>query len=290
MKSLINRNYPYTMLLPGLLLFTLMFLIPSVGSFYFAFTNWTGLKDFSWIGMDNFASLMDTDDTALAFKNTFIFAVVTTLGKIVLGLALALFVNQKFASAVFLRSVFFFPAILSGIAVAISFTAILHPEQGILNQALRAVHLDRLAVPWLTERYLVIYSVSFVEIWKWAGFHMVLFLAGLQSIPRELYESSMMDGASKMQKLRYITLPQLRSVLNANIIFGVIGGLKVFEIVYGLTGGGPGNASTVLNVLIFKSYAQGRLGEATAMNLVLFVLVAFLVLLLNKLLGNREEA
>lgn len=290
MKSLAKRNYPYAMMLPGLLLFALLFLAPSVGSFYYAFTNWTGLKDFSWIGLDNFKSLLETDDTMLAFKNTFMFTIVTTVGKIGLGLALALFVNQKLAASVYLRSMLFFPAILSGIAVALAFSAIFHPDQGILNQALRAVGLDRIAVAWLTERDLVMYSVSFVEIWKWTGFHMVLFLAGLQTIPKELYESATVDGAGSFHKFRYITMPQLRSVLNANIIFSVIGGLKVFEIVYGLTGGGPGNASTVLNVLVFKTYAQGRLGEATAANLMLFVIVAIFVLLLNKTLGSREEA
>lgn len=277
------------MLAPGLLIFLLLFVVPSAGSFYYAFTNWTGIGSFRWIGLDNFRTLLDTDDTLLALRNTFLFTIVTTLLKIGLGLALALFVNRKLKTAVYLRSVLFFPAILSGIAVALAFTAILHPDQGILNQTLRFLHLDGWANNWLTDRGIVMYAVSFVEVWKWAGFHMVLFLAGLQTIPGDMYESSTIDGASKAQQLRYITLPLIRPVLNANLLFSIIGGLKVFEIVYGLTGGGPGNASVVLNVLIFKSYAQGRLGEATAANLILFLLVTMLVLALNKLLGRREE-
>ncbi|XID93963.1 carbohydrate ABC transporter permease [Paenibacillaceae bacterium WGS1546] len=286
---MIRKNYPNWMLAPGLLIFLLLFVVPSAGSFYYAFTNWTGIGSFRWIGLDNFRTLLDTDDTLLALRNTFLFTIVTTLLKIGLGLALALFVNRKLKTAVYLRSVLFFPAILSGIAVALAFTAILHPDQGILNQTLRFLHLDGWANNWLTDRGIVMYAVSFVEVWKWAGFHMVLFLAGLQTIPGDMYESSTIDGASKAQQLRYITLPLIRPVLNANLLFSIIGGLKVFEIVYGLTGGGPGNASVVLNVLIFKSYAQGRLGEATAANLILFLLVTMLVLALNKLLGRREE-
>ncbi|WP_338551324.1 sugar ABC transporter permease [Paenibacillus sp. KS-LC4] len=289
MQTLIKRNYSYGMLLPGLLLFVIFFVLPSIASFYYAFTNWSGVGNFHWIGWDNFRSLMDSDDASIAFRNTFLFTFLTTIVKVVLGLALALFVNQKLKTAVYLRSMLFFPAILSSIAVALAFTAIYHPEQGIINQALRFVHLESWTQNWITDRQLVMYSVSFVEIWKWTGFHMVLFLAGLQTISHDMYESSTIDGANKWKQLRYITLPLLRSVINANIMFCIIGGLKVFDIVYGLTGGGPGNASAVLNTVIFKNFAQGRYGEATAANVILFLIIVFIVLVLNKLLGNREE-
>jgi raffinose/stachyose/melibiose transport system permease protein len=289
MQTLTKKNYSYSMLLPGLLVFVVFFVLPSFVSFYYAFTNWSGIGKFHWIGWDNFRSLLDNDDTTISFRNTFLFTTLTTIAKITLGLALALFVNQKLKTAVYLRSMLFFPAILSSVAVALAFTAIYHPEQGILNQALRLLHLESWAKDWITDRQIVMYSVSFVEIWKWTGFHMVLFLAGLQSISRDMYESSTIDGANKWKQFRYITLPLLRSVINANIMFSIIGGLKVFDIVYGLTGGGPGNASNVLNIVIFKSFAQGRFGEATAANVILFLMILVIVLILNKLLGNREE-
>lgn len=289
MQTLNKRNYPYFMLIPGLFVFVVFFVLPSVFSFYYAFTNWSGIGSFRWVGWDNFNNLFGNEDAPLSFRNTFLFTIITTFFKITLGLALALYVNQKLKSAVYLRSMLFFPAILSGVAVALAFTAIYHPEQGILNQFLRFVHLDSLTENWITNRHIVMYSISFVEIWKWTGFHMVLFLAGLQSISRDMYESSTIDGANKWKQFRYITFPLLRSVTNANIVFSIIGGLKVFDIVYGLTGGGPGNASSVLNIVIFKSFAQGRFGEATAANVILFLMILIIVLLLNKLLGNREE-
>lgn len=289
MQTLLRRNYSYYMLLPGLLIFTVLFIVPSMGTFYYAFTNWSGIGETQWVGLENFRSLLDNEDNSIAFRNTFLFAAVTTVCKILLGLALAIYVNQNLKTAVFLRSILFFPAILSGIAVALAFSAIYHPDKGLLNEALRMLHLEGLTQDWLTNSKLVMYSISFVEIWKWTGFTMVLFLAGLQTIPADMYESSTIDGANKWQQLRFITLPLLRSVTNANLMLSIIGGLKVFDVAYGLTGGGPGSASNVLNILIFKTFAQGRYGEATAANLVLFVIILVIVLSINWLSRNKEE-
>ena len=287
MQTLIKRNYSYYLLLPGFLLFFILFVLPSLGSFYYAFTNWSGIGHYSWIGMENFGNLLDTDNNSISFKNTFIFATITTILKVSLGFALALFVNQKLKSAVYLRSILFFPVVLSSIAVALAFQAIMHPVNGVLNIFLRFIQLDGLAQDWLTNPSIVMYSISFVEVWKYVGFHMVLFLAGLQTVPKEMYESSTIDGANKWQQFRFITFPLLRPVLNVNIIFSIIGGLKVFDIVYGLTSGGPGNASNVINIIIYKNFAEGRYGEATAANVVLFLMILIIILISNKFLGQR---
>lgn len=258
-------------------------------SFYFAFTNLNGAFEVTrFVGFENFITLYENPDNILALKNTFLYAFITTLFKIVLGLALALLANQAIKSKIVLRSVLFFPVILSTVAVAIAFRALYHPSTGLINVFLKAIGLESLAKSWLTDPSIVMYAISFVEIWKWTGFTMVLFLAALQSVPNDIIEAAEIDGATPWQRFRFITMPMLIPVLNTNVILSVIGGLKVFDIVYALTGGGPGNASSVINTAVFKAYAAGRNGEATAANLVLFVIVLAAVLLLNKFI-NREN-
>ncbi|MFC4600876.1 carbohydrate ABC transporter permease [Cohnella hongkongensis] len=285
-----KQYYSYWLMSPGLLIFFVFFIVPALMGFYFAFTDLNAsFKVTRFVGFANFIALYENSSHLLAFKNTFIFAVVTTVFKIGLGLLLAILANQHLKSRLLLRSVLFFPVVLSTIAVAIAFKAIYHPSTGILNVFLRAVGLDSLAMSWLTDPALVMYSISFVEIWKWTGFSMMLFLAALQSMPQEVTEAAKIDGATSWQHFRYITLPMVTPVMNTNVILSVIGGLKVFDIVYALTGGGPGNASNVINTAVFKAFAAGRNGEATAANLVLFVVILIAVLSLNKVI-NREAS
>ncbi|MFX3631686.1 MAG: carbohydrate ABC transporter permease [Candidatus Pristimantibacillus sp.] len=284
-----KQFYSYWMLLPGALIFAVFFILPSLMGFYFSFTDLdASFKVSRFVGFDNFVTLYENPSNLLAFKNTFIFAALTTIFKIALGLLLALLANQKLKSRLMLRSVLFFPVILSTISVAIAFKAIFHPSTGILNVLLTWLGLESLAMSWLTDPDLVIYSISFVEVWKWTGFSMMLFLAALQSMPQEVTEAAKIDGATPWQHFRFITLPMMVPVLNTNIILSVIGGLKVFDLVYALTGGGPGYASNVINTAVFKAFAAGRNGEATAANLVLFVIILITVLCLNKVI-NRES-
>ncbi|MGF7047901.1 raffinose/stachyose/melibiose transport system permease protein [Paenibacillus sp. DS2015] len=285
-----KQYYSYWLIFPGALVFFTFFILPSLMSFYFAFTNLdASFKVTRFVGFDNFITLYENPSNLLALKNTFIFAIVTTVFKVFLGLLLALLANQMLKSRLLLRSVLFFPVILSSIAVAIAFKAIFHPSTGILNVFLNFVGLDSLAMNWLTDPAIVMFSVSFVEIWKWTGLTMMLFLAALQSLPQEVNEAAKIDGATPWQQFRFITFPMVIPVVNTNVILSVIGGLKVFDMVYALTGGGPGNASNVINTAVFKAFAAGRNGEATAANLVLFLIVLIVVLTLNNVINKEAK-
>lgn len=282
--------YSYTLLLPGLLIFAIFFMLPSLMSFYFPFTDLNNaFKVTRFVGFDNFVSVFDSEDNVLAFKNTFIFAIVTSVFKVVFGLLLAILANQKLKSVLFLRSILFLPVILSTVAVSLAFHAIFHPSRGLLNTFLHMLHLDALAMSWLTNPSIVIYSASFVEIWKWTGLTMILFLAALQSVPEEVIEAAKIDGATSWKLLRYVTLPLLGPVMNTTIILNVIGGLRVFDLIYSLTGGGPGNASSVINTMVFKAFAAGRNGEGAAANLVLFLVVLIAVLSVNKIINRQTK-
>ncbi|MBB6670648.1 carbohydrate ABC transporter permease [Cohnella nanjingensis] len=278
------------MLVPGLLLFLVLFITPSMGAFYYAFTDLTDFNFFSakYVGWENFKTLFDTDGSMLALKNTIIFTVVTTVFKITIGLGLAVLLNMKLRTTLYLRTVFFFPVILSTVAVALAFSAIYHPTTGLLNQFLRLLGLDFLAQNWITDRGLVMYSISAVEVWKWTGIGMVLFLAGLQSIPQDAYESATIDGANAWQQFRSITLPLLLPSIKSVFFLSMIGGLKVFDIVIALTNGGPGKASTTLNYMVYEDFSKHFYGEGTAASLLLFLLILVTVAILNLFISRKE--
>ncbi|MFC5407445.1 carbohydrate ABC transporter permease [Cohnella soli] len=290
MNKLMRRNYTYGMLLPGALLYVLLFIVPSMGSFYFAFTDLTDFDFYSarFIGWDNFKSLFDAEESMLSLQNTIVFTIVTTVFKMALGLALALLLNMKLRTTLYLRTVFFFPVILSTVAVALAFSAIYHPTTGLLNQSLRLIGLDSLAQEWLTNTKLVMYSISAVEVWKWTGMGMVLFLAGLQSIPLDAYESATIDGASAWQKFRSITLPLLLPSIKSVFFLSMIGGLKVFDIVIALTNGGPGKVSRTLNYMVYEDFSKQYYGEGTAANLILFLLILVTMAILNLFISRKE--
>lgn len=289
MNSLMRKTYSYKYLLPGLTIFLIIYILPSLGSFYFSVTNWNGMNGGGFVGLNNFKEIFINPDNNIIFKNTFIFAGVTLFFKVVLGLALALLANSQIRSKGLFKSIVFFPVILSSVAVGVAFSAILHPETGIINIFLRSVGLGSLAQQWLTDSRIVMYSIALVDVWKNVGFHMALFLAGLQIIPQDLYEAAFIDGAGSIRKFLNITIPMLLPVINTNILLAIIGGMKVFDSVYVLTAGGPGNASQVINTVVLNNFSLGRYGEATAANVVLFVIVMFIILILNKFLGMLEK-
>ena len=273
---------------PGLALYVIFFLVPVVIGFWFAFTDWNMyLPGITFNGLENFRRMFTDRISALAIRNTLVFSVVTTVGKNALGLGLALALNQALRSRNALRAVFFAPSILSFIVIGLLFSSILHPD-GLLNGFLGAIGLGGLARSWLATRGLVMYTISAVEIWQWSGFHMAIYLAGLQSIPKEFGEAALIDGASPARKLVSLTLPLIIATFNVNLVLSLIGGFKVFEMVFILTNGGPGTASEVVNTQIYRAFGNGEWGYGTAMNLVLFAFITVVALTVLNLLRRRE--
>ncbi|MGE5607291.1 MAG: carbohydrate ABC transporter permease, partial [Bacteroidota bacterium] len=162
------------------------------------------------------------------------------------------------------------------------------PTNGILNRLLTAGGLNFLAQDWLGNIGLVIYSVSMIEVWKWTGLAALIFLAGLQSISKDYYEALAIDGATKWQTFRYVTFPLLRPAFNTNLLISVIGGLRVFDIVYATTGGGPGTASEVISSFVYRKFAYGYFGQSTAIGLLLFILVSLVAVPLYAWTSKKE--
>lgn len=287
MNRMLIKRYSLWFLVPGVLLYLIFFIVPSIQSAFYSFTYWD-IFTVRFAGLNNYIDILTDKNLSITIKNTLTFTVVTTVFKVGLGMVLALFLNQKLRTENFLRTVYFSPCILNNIAVGIMFTALLHPTTGLVNNILRGLNLDFLVQNWLTDKNLAIYSVSAIEIWKWTGFTMVILLAGLQMIPTELYEVASVDGASSFQKFKSVTLPLMMPALTNAIIVNLMGGLKVFDIIYSTTQGGPGNATEVINSFVFKSFGQGRYGEACAGSVLLSIMVGLVVVFSYKILTRKE--
>lgn len=284
----LGRFYNPLFAAPALFIFLLFFILPTFAGFWFSFTDWNQyLPSINFVGLDNIKKIFSESVSTLALKNTFIFATVTTIGKNLFGLMLALMLNVKLRGRTAWRAIFFSPAVFSTIIVGLVFSTVLHPK-GLFNTSLSLLGLDFLKQKWLTDKNIVMYTISFVEIWMYTGFHMAIYLAGLQSIPRDFLEVAQIDGSSYWQQLRFIIFPLIIPSFNINLIMALIGGFKVFDIIFVLTNGGPGFASQVVSTMVYKAFGEGRWGYGTALNLMLFIIIYIFSLSVLLFFRKRE--
>jgi len=286
--KLSKKLYSYYLIWPALLIYTLFFVFPALIGLFYSFTDWRlDRETIKFIGWDNFERIFTDKTLRLAIKNTMIFAVVTVVGKNLLGIALAVGLNMKLRSKNILRAIFYSPSILSVLVISIVFTPMLRSE-GTINKILNAIGLDFLSQAWLTNPSIVIWTVAAVSIWQHTGFQMAIYLAGLQSISKEYYEAATIDGAGSWRSFCSITLPLLLPAININLMLTLIGGLKVFSEVFVLTGGGPGNASQVVGTIILRSFGEGSWGLGTAVNTLLFAAVTIIAIPLLIFMRRKE--
>lgn len=285
-----KKYYSYWLVVPGVAIWLIFFVLPTVMGIGFSLINIRGmdLATIKFVGIKHYLEVLTTDSMSIAIKNSFIFAFLTSFFKVGLGLLLAVLLNNRFKTANLMRTVFFLPAVLSSVAVGLIFTAMMHPSRGIINVLLQSLGLEVFCQNWLTNINLAIYSISFVEIWKWTGFTMVILLAGLQSIDSSYYEATELDGATAWQKFRYVTFPLIMPAFTNAVVVNLIGGLKAFDIVQSLTGGGPGTATEVFGTLVYRSFSGGRYGEGCAASIILSVVVLVIVFPLYRFLTGKE--
>lgn len=277
--------YPHWFYLAAAIIYGVLFLFPTFASLYFSLTRWT-LFNATFIGLDNFKLFFQEPNLYQGLTNTLIFGCFTSGMKVVLGLLLAMLLTSDVVGRGYLRSVVFFPVLVSTVGVGITFAAMMHPTLGVINQALALFGIH--GPGWLTDPHLALISVALVDVWRGVGLATVIYIAGLVSIPREYYEASMIDGASGWQRFWLVTLPLVRPATNTVIILSLIGGLRSFDLIWAMTRGGPGFTSDVLASVIYKQYQAGFYGLSTAGNVVLFVLVALVAVPLSMFLNRGE--
>lgn len=282
-----KQMHPYAFLAPALLIYGVLFIIPTIVSFFFSMTVWT-LTDYKFVGLDNFKMFFTEDSLNIGIKNTLIYAVLTCGLKVVIGLLLAVLLTSGLRTQNFLRSMVFFPNLISTIAVGLTFSALMHPTRGLFNSLLEIVGIQ--GPDWLGNANLALYSVISVDVWQGLGVATVIYLAGIQAIPSSYYEAASIDGASGWQRFKYITLPLVRPSMNSVIILSFIGGMRKFDLIWAMTKGGPGFATDVVASIVYKQYAGGYYGLSTAGNVVMFFMIAVLAFPLYKHLIEKEEA
>jgi raffinose/stachyose/melibiose transport system permease protein len=277
--------YPHWFYLPAAIVYSVLFLVPTFASFYFSLTRWT-LFETEFIGFDNFVTFFEQPQLVTGLVNTMIYAFVTSGAKVVLGLLLAVFLTSQIIARGWLRSVVFFPVLVSTVGVGIAFQVLMDPQDGLINDSLALLGID--GPGWLTDPDLALLSVAGVDIWKGVGLATVIYIAGIVSIPQEYHEAAKVDGAGSWQNFRHIILPLARPATATVIILSLIGGLRSFELIWAMTRGGPGYTSDVIASVIYKQYQAGFYGISTAGNVVLFVVVTAIVLPLTLFLNRRE--
>jgi len=264
------------LILPNTLGLFFFFGIPVAASFLTSLQEWNALKPPRFIGLDNFQRLVGDGAFWQALGNTLKLMVFSVPVGVALALAVAVLVNQRLAGRNLFRAIYFSPVVTSTVAASIVWTWIFQPRYGLLGNLLAPLGLRDVA--WLTNPDLILFPVAAVTIWQRLGFDMVLFLAGLQTIPRVLYEAAIVDGANRWQRFRHITLPMLSPTTFLVVLLSIINAFQIFDQVYVMTArispGGPGGSATTLSYLLYESgFKNLEFGYASAIALVLFLII-----------------
>jgi len=268
---------PYLWVLPALLVYIIFKLLPMIAGVYLAFIQWDGIEPAKFVGLQNFQRMLDDEIIVLALLNNVKYAVGTVIGKMILALFLALILNQALRGRGFYRTTLFMPVVMSFVVVGILWSWLYNGQFGLVNNLLHKLGLDFLILDWLGDPKVALWSLVIVDVWKWYGFHMVIFLAGLQTIPQELYEAARMDGASRWQQFAHITLPLLQPVMLVNVTLSLMGAFNVFDIPYVMTEGGPANSTIVMALHIYiRGFKFYKFGYSAAMSYVLLTLVTLM--------------
>jgi raffinose/stachyose/melibiose transport system permease protein len=272
-----------------LLIYVVFFVYPTITGFYYSFTDWNSSStEIHFVGLKQIQDVLSNPGFLHALKNTFIFALVTTLGKNVIPIILAVLLTAAIRTKNVLRAIYFSPAILNVVAVGLVFQGLLNPYNGFVNNVLRSVGLDALALGWIGDPKLSIYMACLMEIWKAAGITMAIYIAGVQNISRDYYEAAEIDGASAWSQFTHITLPLLMPAITINVMLSLIYGFRMFEIIYFLTQGGPGTSSEVIMTMVYKYMGQGLYGYSSAMNLILVVMIIVISIPILSFMRKRE--
>lgn len=278
-------------LIPAFILYTVFFIYPSVSSIYYGFTDWAGFeKNIKFIGIENYIKLLYDERFLAALKNTFLVCVILTVIQNALALVLAVGLDIKIKTRNILRTIFFMPSVLSALVIGFVWSYIYSPFDGLLNAILDNIGLTPLERDWLGDPKIALYSIMFIVLWQSTGYAMVIYLAGLQSIPKDYYEASAIDGANAWHKFTTVTFPLIAPSFTVNILLSVIGSLKIFDIIYATTMGGPGYATETITTIIFlKAFgSENEFGYATAIATVLFIIILMISSVLVKFLRARE--
>lgn len=272
-----KRVIPYIFITPNVVVFTVFIFVPIIFAFYVSLTQWSLIGTATFVGLDNYVRMFQDGNFWRSFYNTVIYTVGTVPTSMALGLLVAVGLNRKLPGRTLLRSIYFVPVIISLVAAALIAAWIFNDNYGVINNLLNALGLK--SIPWLSSAKWAMPSLIITTLWIRLGFNMVVYLAGLQGIPADLYHAARVDGATGWKVFRHITWPLLSPTTFLLLILNVIYSMYVFDLIFVMTGGGPGYSTTVLVQYVYQeAFEQGDMGYASAVGVFLYVLLMIFTL------------
>ena len=281
----------FLFVLPALIFYLLFFVQPFVNTVYYSLTNWNGVDPTKqFIGFGNYVRMFNDRLLWLSLQHNVIWIVVGTIAPIVIALPLALILSNLKRGRLFFQTGYFMPHILSGVVIAMIWGWIYNPLFGLMNFVLKSIGLDAMSRAWLGDPNTALYAVIAAAVWGYFGFCLVIFMAGLQNLDIDQIEASRIDGANAVQRFWYVIVPQMRYVLNMVIVYTLIGGFNVFDIVYVMTKGGPANHTELIGTHTYKvAFQENQIGYGATLAMLMMVLSLVTSLLYN-FLRNRGDA
>lgn len=263
--------------MPALAFFSIFFLFPAGKAVYYSFTQWDGLTQPTWIGLDNYYRAFSDSVFLHSFVNTFLYIGGTLIAEVLFGLSMAILLNKEWRFFGTFRVLFFSPMVISMVAVGVLWGLMYDYNLGLINSFLRSIGLAGWTRAWLGEKSTALMSITVVSGWRYAGFYMIIFYAALKRIPRQLYEAADIDGANGLQKIFRITLPLLADNINIAILLCVTGGFKAFALFYTMTNGQPNHATEIVTTWIIKqAFDFDNMGYGSALTVIMTIVVMIL--------------
>lgn len=283
--------YGYLFITPFFIVFAIFHLYPILYSLYLSFTDWDGFSEPAYIGLENYRRLVDDPFFFRSIKNTLLIWLISIVPQLPLALTLAFILNERFVRGKhFFRAVYFFPNIVTPVTIGVLFSLLFDWQTGAANRLLMALNLVDEPINWLGEPTLARILVAAVMTWQWFGYNMLLYIAGLQSIPDELPEAARVDGASNYRVAIDILLPLLRPVILFTTVTSVIGGMQIFDVPFTLTGTGPNNSTLTMVMFLYQTaFERSQYGYAAAIAYAIFVFIAAISLAVFWLARNRGK-
>ncbi len=279
-------------LIPGTLLYAFVIFVPVIGALYYSAFDWTGGPKKTFIGLQNYVTLLNDSVFWKSFANNLILVAICIVGQIGLAFILAMFLNSKSVKFKQLhRVVSYFPVTLSAVVIGFVWSMMYDYNYGLFNTVLKSLGLNNLAQPWLSNSQLAIFLVALPLVWQFIGYYLVIIMSAFASIDTSVLEMAEIDGAAGWQRAIYITLPMIKNTLIVCLTLCISGNMKIFDSIYVMTGGGPGNATMVMSLYAYNnSFVRYKMGYGSALSIGILVLSLAVTLLCRKLAsGKREE-
>jgi raffinose/stachyose/melibiose transport system permease protein len=283
-SKLYKLQIPVLFLTPVFLIYTVFVFVPMLLSLYYSTTEWNGVTDKVFIGLQNYKELFANKDFWVVFMNTMKLVVITLMVQIPMGLILAYLLYSKTKGMKIFRTIYFLPVVIAPVAIGLMFTLFYNSEIGIFNHILKIIGLESLQKNWLSDIHTLLYAVMAPQVWQYIGLYITIFLGALQSIPEELIESAQIDGANHINTFFHVILPQITEFTVICILLSVTGSLKSFDHSWIMTGGGPGIRSAYLGVLMYKTaFVNSDFGMGSAITIAIITVSLIITVVFNKL-------